>query len=113
MNKMKTKFVDQGIPVIIGEFGLSYRVFADDPLLEDYTDYDKIVANMDMLQEKCEESEGYFLGYVAEQAKNYGAVPFLWDIQGARYFDRDKLEIVVPVIHKMLMEGAAKGQYPY
>ena len=113
MNKMKTKFTSQGVPVIIGEFGISYRVYEDDPNLKDYKNYDKIVANMDMLQEKCEESEGYFLGYVAEQAKNYGAVPFLWDIQGARFFDRNTLEVVVPVIHEMLIEGAAKGQYPY
>lgn len=119
MSKMKTKFVDQGIPVIIGEFGCNYRVLEsenEDKLfkkLYSESDYNKIIENRDMLQQKSEESEGYFLGYVAEQAKNYGAVPFLWDIQGARYFDRDKLEIVVPVIHKMLMEGAAKGQYPY
>ena len=113
MNKMKTKFVDLGVPVIVGEFGLAYREYENDPLLKDYKNYDKIVANMDMLQEKCEESEGYFLGYVAEQAKNYGCVPFLWDIQGARFFDRNTLDIIVPVIHQMLMDGAAKGQYPY
>lgn len=113
MNKMKTKFVDQGVPIIIGEFGVSYREFEKDPLLENYENYEKILANIDMLQAKCEESEGYFLGYVAEQAKNYGAVPFLWDIQGARFFDRNTLELVVPVIHEKLMEGANKGQYPY
>lgn len=113
MSKMKTKFVDQGIPVILGEFGLAYRVLEEDPLLEDYKNYDKIVVNMDMLQKKCEESEGYFLGYVAEQAKNYGVVPFLWDVQGVRFFDRYSLQLVVPEIHQMLMEGAAKGKYPY
>lgn len=113
MRKMKTKFVDLGVPVIVGEFGLAYREYEKDPLLKDYKNYDKIVANMAMLQKKCEESEGYFLGYVAEQAKNYGCVPFLWDIQGARFFDRNTLGIIVPVIHQKLMEGAAKGQYPY
>lgn len=119
MNKMKTKFVDQGIPVIIGEFGCNYRVLEsenEDKLfkkLYSESDYNKIIENRDMLQQKSEESEGYFLGYVAEQAKNYGAVPFLWDIQGARFFDRNELKVIVPVIKDKLMEGAQKGKYPY
>lgn len=53
MNKMKTKFVDLGVPVIVGEFGLAYREYENDPLLKDYKNYDKIVANMDMLQENA------------------------------------------------------------
>lgn len=63
---MKTKFVDQGIPVILGELGLVYRVLKENQLLEDYNNYNKIVTNMDMLQKKYEDSEGYFLEYVAE-----------------------------------------------
>lgn len=94
--KMKAKFVDKGIPLVIGEFGLIYRKHPDESL-----------------QAVCEESEGYFLGYVAEQAKNYGLAPFLWDTQGNGFFDRNTLELLIPSTYTQLMEGAEKGQYPF
>lgn len=113
MKKMHDKFVVQGVPLVIGEFGVSYRDFANDPRLEEYENYEKIVANMDMLQDKCEESEGYFLGCVAEYGKNHGLAPFLWDTPGSRILDRNTLEIVEPVILQKMMEGAERGKYPF
>lgn len=94
--KMKAKYVDKGIPLIIGEFGLIYRTHPDESL-----------------QSVCQESEGYFLGYVAEQAKNYGLAPFLWDTQGNGFFDRNTLQILIPSAYQQLMDGAAKGRYPF
>ncbi len=94
--KMKAKYVDKGIPVVIGEFGLIYRKHPDEAL-----------------QTVCEDSEGYFLGYVAEQAKNFGLVPFLWDTQGNGFFDRNTLQILIPSAYQQLMDGAAQGQYPF
>lgn len=94
--KMKAKYVDKGIPLIIGEFGLIYRTHPDESL-----------------QSACQESEGYYLGYVAEQAKNYGLVPFLWDTQGNQFFDRNTLQILIPTAYRQLMDGATKGQYPF
>lgn len=94
--KMKAKYVDKGIPLIIGEFGLIYRTHPDESL--------RVV---------CQESEGYFLGYVAEQAKNYGLAPFLWDTQGNGFFDRNTLQILIPSAYQQLMDGAAKGRYPF
>lgn len=94
--KMKECFVDRGIPVILGEYGLVYRTHPDPEL-----------------QTACEDSEGYYLGYVTREAKNYGLVPFLWDIQGARLYDRNTLQIILPTVHDQIMEGAAAGQYPF
>lgn len=49
---MKKKFVDKGIPLVLGEYSAMYRTHPDNSL-----------------QEVCHESEGYFTGYVTEQAK--------------------------------------------
>lgn len=65
---MKKKFVDKGIPLVLGEYSAMYRTHP-----------------VDSLQEVCHESEGYFTGYVTEQAKNNGLAPFLWDIQMEDY----------------------------
>ncbi|MCL1615600.1 cellulase family glycosylhydrolase [Bacteroides sp. ET71] len=93
---MKENFVDRGIPVILGEYGLVYRTHPDPDL-----------------QAECEESEGYYLGYVTKQAKNNGLAPFLWDVSGHRLYDRTTLQIILPTIHDQIMEGAAAGQYPF
>lgn len=93
---MKENFVDRGIPVILGEYGLVYRTHPDPDL-----------------QAECEESEGYYLGYVTEQAKNNGIAPFLWDVPGHRLYDRTTLQIILPTIHDQIMEGAAAGHYPF
>lgn len=94
--KMKARFVDRGIPVILGEYAVTYRTHPDSSL-----------------QSVCEESEGYYTGYVTEQAKNYGLAPFLWDTTGSRLYDRTTLQIILPTIYDQLMAGAAAGQYPF
>jgi endoglucanase len=58
--KMKTKFVDKGIPVIIGEYGAYRRTT---PL-----DMDKHQASVD-----------HWLTYVTQQAIANGCEPFYWD----------------------------------
>ena len=65
------------------------------------------------LQEVCHESEGYFTGYVTEQAKNNGLAPFLWDIQHGGLFDRSTGTILLQTVYNQLKEGAERGQYPY
>ena len=94
--KMKTRFVDRGIPVILGEYAVTYRTHPDPEL-----------------QSVCEESEGYYTGYVTRQAKNNGMAPFLWDTAGSRLYDRNSLQIILPTVYDQLMEGAAAGQYPF
>ena len=94
--KMKARFVDRGIPVILGEYGVAYRTHPDPTL-----------------QSVCEESEGYYLGHVAREAKNHGLVPFLWDTPGCKVYDRTTLQIILPTIYDQLMAGYEAGQYPF
>ena len=94
--KMQARFVDRGIPVILGEYGVAYRTHPDPTL-----------------QSVCEDSEGYYLGHVAREAKNHGLVPFLWDTPGCKVYDRTTLQIVLPTIYDQLMAGHAAGQYPF
>ena len=93
---MKKKFVDKGIPLVLGEYSAMYRTHPDNSL-----------------QEVCHESEGYFTGYVTEQAKNNGLAPFLWDIQHGGLFDRSTGTILLPTVYNQLKEGAERGQYPF
>ena len=94
--KMQARFVDRGIPVILGEYGVAYRTHPDPTL-----------------QSVCEESEGYYLGHVAREAKNHGLVPFLWDTPGCKVYDRTTLQIILPTIYDQLMAGYEAGQYPF
>lgn len=95
-DKMKKKFVDKGIPLVLGEYCSMYRTHP-----------------VDSLQEICHESQGYFTGYVTEQAKNNGLAPFLWDIQNGGLFDRSTGKILLPTVYNQLKEGAERGQYPF
>jgi len=59
---MKTKFIDKGIPVIMGEFGAIRR--------SDLTGADLTLHLA---------SRAYYLKYVVKQAKANGLIPFYWD----------------------------------
>lgn len=56
---MKTKFVDNNIPVVMGEYGAIYRTGTSQ-------------ANLDA-------SRNYYLNYVTKEALAYGIVPVYWD----------------------------------
>lgn len=62
---MKTKFVDKGIPVILGEFG---------PMRRSSLTGDDLTLHLD--------SRAFHLKYVVQQAKVYGMLPFYWDNGG-------------------------------
>lgn len=100
--KMKTKFVDNDIPVILGEFGAIRRT----------------ISNNAEWQQLHYESRAYFNRYVTQQAKNYGMVPFYWDEgsltnHGFGMMDRDQLEVGDQLLHDALMEGSNAGEYPF
>jgi endoglucanase len=100
--KMKTKFVDNGIPVILGEFGAIRRTISDNA----------------EWQQLHYESRAYFNRYVTQQAKNYGMVPFYWDEgsltnHGFGMMDRNQLEVGDQLLHDALMEGSNAGEYPF
>jgi hypothetical protein len=63
--KMTDKFVSQGIPVMIGEFGAMKRTTLSEP------DLDLHLA-----------SRTYFHKYVADSARSHGISPFFWDTPG-------------------------------
>ena len=63
--KMTDKFVSQGIPVMIGEFGAMKRTTLLEP------DLDLHVA-----------SRTYFHKYIADSARSHGMSPFFWDTPG-------------------------------
>ena len=63
--KMTDKFVSQGIPVMIGEFGAMKRTTLPEP------DLDLHLA-----------SRTYFNKYVADSARSHGMSPFYWDTPG-------------------------------
>jgi endoglucanase len=61
--KMKQKFVDNGIPVVMGEFGAMRRVGT--------------LSGADLQLHL--DSRAFFLNYVSRQAKANGMLPFYWD----------------------------------
>lgn len=58
---VKEKFVDNGIPVILGEYGATYRASLPNGLA------DHVIAR------------NYYLKYVTKAAKDHGIVPVYWD----------------------------------
>lgn len=88
--KMKAKYVDKGVPVILGEFGAIRR-----------TEYAA--------------AESYRLAwdtYVARSAWMHGLVPVYWDAGAARdnhsmgLFDRNTGEQIYPALIKAMVDGA-------
>lgn len=66
---MKTQFVDKGIPVILGEYGVTRRSALTGEALTKHL-----------------ASRAYYLKYVTKQALAYGLVPFYWDNGGTGNF---------------------------
>ena len=85
---MKTKFVDKGIPVIIGEFG-AYKRKLSPPSDQDLNN----------------SSVEYYNGYVVKSAINHGLVPFYWDINMG-LFDRSKGIILDHGVLDSIIQGA-------
>ncbi|WPU97852.1 cellulase family glycosylhydrolase [Mucilaginibacter sp. cycad4] len=82
-SKMKTKFADKGIPVLLGEYG-AYRRNGSTHVPLDLTTHDEAV--------------DYWLTYITKQAKANGMLPFFWDTGGAldrrNYSVKDQRTIV-------------------
>jgi endoglucanase len=85
---MKTKFVDKGIPVIMGEYGTGVRKNLTGADLQLHLD-----------------GRAYYLNYVTKQAIANGMVPFLWDI--GELLDRTNNKILDQQAFDALMNGAA------
>lgn len=86
---MKTKFVDQGIPVVLGEFGAMRR---------DTLTGDDLALHL--------ASRAYYYRYVTERANTTGLLPFVWDTGGL--FNRNTLAITDQPVWDGLLLGAGK-----
>ncbi len=93
LRKMKTKFVDNGIPVIMGEFAAIKRTNLKGEDLELHL-----------------QSRNYFLKYLMEKSKENGILPFYWDAgnmgeNASALFDRRQCSVYDQDALDALMEG--------
>jgi endoglucanase len=91
---MKTAFVDKGYPVILGEFGAIRRSTLTGNALQHHL-----------------ASRAYYLRYIAEQAKNYGLVPFWYN--GSGIFNRSDGSVSDEQALDAFLAGASAGAYPF
>ena len=94
MAKMKAKFVDKGIPVILGEYAATFRTLGEG---ENQELHDKSVA--------------YFDEYVTKVAKNNGCVPCYWETGDV--IDCTNGVVKKQYIFDAIMKGASQGKYPW
>jgi endoglucanase len=97
MNKMKQKFVDNDIPVIIGEYGANYRFTGDD---------------------KHDASIKAYYKAVNQYAISNGCVPFAWDTNYIGYpsmtiINRAKLSIYNQHMLDGIKDGVNEAKWPY
>lgn len=88
---IKAQFIDQNIPVIMGEYGAMKREL-----------------NTQEKQHTHDTSRLYFLEYVTQRAKAVGIIPFYWDNgdKTTRLFDRSNNTIADQNTLDALMNGA-------
>lgn len=94
MRLMKSKFVDKGIPVILGEYAVGRRLSLTG------TNLDLHLA-----------SRAFYLKYVTQQAKANGILPFYWDAggtgnNGSGIFDRKTNTVFDRQALNALIEGS-------
>lgn len=86
---MKTRFVDQGIPVILGEYSAMRRDNLTGEALELHL-----------------ASRAYYFSYVTERANTKGLIPFVWDT--GSLFSRSNLVVTDQRVLDALLQGAGK-----
>ena len=90
-NLMKTKFVNNGIPVIIGEFAAPKRSLSPPS--------DNTLAQA---------SRQYFYRYVVSSAKQHGLIPMVWDINQGMY-DRGTATVLDQGVIDAMNQGAGNA----
>ncbi|MGD9928386.1 MAG: glycoside hydrolase family 5 protein [Mangrovibacterium sp.] len=94
-SEVKKKFVDNGIPVIIGEFGAFKRKLSS-PSEQALNDA----------------SVEYFNKYVVKSAISNGMIPYYWDVPGG-LFDRSTGKILDRGVLDAMMHGAKEAKTVY
>lgn len=95
MASMKTKFVDKGIPVILGEYAVIKRASLSGPDLDLHLN-----------------SRAYFLKYMTQQAIANGLIPFYWDAgnmgnNASALFNRSNNTVYDQQALDAIMQGAS------
>lgn len=103
--KMKTAYVDKGIPVIVGEYSAMKRT------KEDKIEGASGLAYPDIDREMHNKSRAYWNEVVTREAKKHGCVPFYWETGG----DMNRATGTAKEAYAIegIMKGAAAGKYPY
>ncbi|KQB43726.1 Endoglucanase [Flavobacterium daejeonense] len=89
---MKIKFIDKGIPVILGEFG-AYRRKIDNPVN----------------QELNYKSVEHFNSYVVKMAITNGLIPYYWDTPN-NLFNRNSGEVLDKGVISAMLQGAKEAK---
>ncbi len=89
---MKHQFVDNGIPVILGEYGTGVR---------DHLEGEDLQLHLD--------GRAYYFQYLTQQALANGMLPFFWDT--GSLLDRHNNSVLDAQALEALMEGAAGSHY--
>jgi aryl-phospho-beta-D-glucosidase BglC (GH1 family) len=92
--KMKTMFVDKGIPVILGEYGAI-----------------TIRTGLGVLQEAHDKSRNLYDETVTREAKNHGLIPFYWETGSV--INRNTGVIKDNYAIDGILKGAQNGTYPF
>lgn len=91
LNQMKTKFVDQQIPVVLGEFGANWR---------------NISGQTGESQEKHDASIRWHYYMLTKLALEKGMVPMMWD---TNYCNRPSMTIIdrknLKIYNDLMMDG--------
>jgi aryl-phospho-beta-D-glucosidase BglC (GH1 family) len=104
LQKMNTKFVSQGVPVILGEFGAMNRT--GNPELSDPDDLDLHLA-----------SRLYYHQLIVDTANSLGIAPFYWDngwtgLNGSGIFNRDNATVFdQDTVDALTAAAAPTGDY--
>ena len=89
-NKMKAKFADKGIPVLLGEFGANWRSIGNTAA-----------------QKKHDASIKLFNKLVVQNAINCGMVPMVWDVNVANQSGTTGIMTVINLGYQLVFEFRA------
>lgn len=108
-DQLKYRFVDQGLPVVMGEYGavMHRKTEGNRSLGINFT--------------QSEASRAYYLEFVVRQAKEHGFAAFFWDnncigTEGENFGLLNRLQGMTPYSPdavEAIMRGARAGSYPY
>lgn len=105
-DKMKSKFVDNNIPVIVGEFG-AYP----EEHIKNLTEEDQAIINDNL--DLVRNGRAYFYNCVVKYGKERGLIPFVWDTGELINRNNGEIKDGKQYIIDAIIDGADSVSYPY